>query len=260
MSQEAQVSTLRTVKTKSNAKIVELAHAAGSPSRDKPLNAISADSAYIHADPTLNTPIVGFNAAAKRLCDFTIGSIALLVLLPIFIIISVIIKLNSTGPALFYQQRRGRNGAVIKVYKFRTMYQDYSTPIPTATSFKQTRKDDPRVTNFGALLRKTSLDELPQLINVIQGSMSLVGPRPHPIPLDEEFKRIIPSLNSRYTVKPGVTGWAQVNGLRGETLRMEDMAARIEHDRFYIKNWTLWLDVKILAVTAIKGWTHRNAY
>jgi len=233
------VSTVRTIETrtiettKSNKKIVELAQSAN---------------------------IVGFNAAFKRLCDFVIGGIALLVLMPLLALLSILIKLDSNGPALFHQQRLGRNRELIKVYKFRTMYQNYSTPVPTATSFIQTQKGDPRVTRIGAILRKTSLDELPQLFNVLQGSMSLVGPRPHPLPLDEQYKHIIPALNSRYAVKPGVTGWAQINGFRGETTRVEDMVARVEHDRHYIKNWTLWLDIKIIAVTAIKGWTHRNAY
>ena len=125
---------------------------------------------------------------------------------------------------------------------------------------KQAEKNDPRITRIGAIMRKTSLDELPQLFNVVQGSMSLVGPRPHPIPLDEKFKQVIPALNSRYAVKPGITGWAQINGFRGETTRIDDMVGRIEHDRHYIKNWTLWLDLKIIVKTAFKGWTHTNAY
>ena len=140
------------------------------------------------------------------------------------------------------------------------MYEDHSTPVPTSESFVQTRKNDPRVTALGAFLRKTSLDELPQLINVIQGNMSLVGPRPHPMPLDEKFRDLIPSMDLRYAVKPGITGWAQVNGFRGETTRVEDMVARVEHDCHYIKHWSLWLDIKIICVTAIKGWTHNNAY
>jgi len=211
-------------------------------------------------DLSLITPIVGFRAACKRLFDFIVGSVALLVLMPLLAVVSILIKLDSTGPALFYQQRRGRNGESIDVYKFRTMYQDHSTPVPTKSSFIQTQKNDPRVTRIGAFLRKTSLDELPQLLNVVQGSMSMVGPRPHPAPLDDKFKHVIPALNSRYTIKPGLTGWAQVNGFRGETTRLEDMVARVEHDRHYIKNWTLWLDIKIIAITAIKGWTHQNAY
>jgi len=180
--------------------------------------------------------------------------------MPLFVIISILIKLDSTGPAFFYQQRSGRHGESINVYKFRTMYQNYSTPVPTDKSFIQTQQNDRRITRLGAMLRKTSIDELPQLFNVIEGSMSLVGPRPHPAPLDEQFKHVIPTIQSRYAVKPGLTGWAQVNGFRGETKRVEDMVARVEHDRHYIKNWTLWLDIKIIALTVIKGWTHRNAY
>jgi len=215
---------------------------------------------FVNSVPDQKTPISGFGAALKRLFDFLISGIALIVLAPLLILLSILIKLDSNGPALFKQQRQGRNGDTINVYKFRTMYQNFSTPVPTSTSFKQTQKNDPRITRIGAILRKLSLDELPQLFNVLQGSMSLVGPRPHPAPLDEQYLHIIPALNSRYSVKPGLTGWAQINGFRGETARIEDMIARVEHDRHYIKNWTLWLDIKIIALTAIKGWTHRNAY
>ena len=210
---------------------------------------------FVNSDPIPITPIVGLDAAFKRLMDFMIGGSALLVLLPFLALLSILIKLDSTGPALFCQQRRGRNREIIKVYKFRTMYQDQS-----AAAFKQAEKNDPRITRIGAIMRKTSLDELPQLFNVVQGSMSLVGPRPHPIPLDEKFKQVIPALNSRYAVKPGITGWAQINGFRGETTRIDDMVGRIEHDRHYIKHWTLWLDLKIIVKTAFKGWTHTNAY
>jgi len=210
---------------------------------------------FVNSEPLPITPIVGLDAAFKRLMDFAIGGTALLLLLPFLALLSILIKLDSTGPALFCQQRRGRNREIIKVYKFRTMYQDQS-----AAAFKQAEKNDPRITRIGAIMRKTSLDELPQLFNVVQGSMSLVGPRPHPIPLDEKFKQVIPALNSRYAVKPGITGWAQINGFRGETTRIDDMVGRIEHDRHYIKNWTLWLDLKIIVKTAFKGWTHTNAY
>ena len=254
------MSTLKTAKTKRETRAATGGQPVGSTASSSESALVEDMHTFAYTDPTLHTPIVGLNAAFKRLCDFLIGSIALIVLLPLLILVSILIKLDSTGPALFYQQRRGRHGEKIDVYKFRTMFQDYSTPVPTAKSFIQTQKNDPRVTRIGAFLRKTSLDELPQLFNVVQGSMSLVGPRPHPMPLDEQFRHIIPALYSRYTVKPGLTGWAQVNGYRGETTRVEDMVARVEHDRHYIKNWSLWLDIKILAVTAIKGWTHHNAY
>ena len=208
----------------------------------------------IHSDTSTLLPIAGLNAAFKRLEDFVFGSIALLILFPLMAVISIAVKLDSTGPALFCQARSGRNREIIKVYKFRTMYQSGSR------EFKQAKKDDPRITRIGAFLRKTSLDELPQLFNVIQGSMSLVGPRPHPLKLDEDFKYVIPALSSRYCVKPGITGWAQINGFRGETRRVSDMVSRVEHDRHYIKNWSLFLDIKILVLTVFKGWVHKNAY
>ncbi|MFK7889911.1 MAG: exopolysaccharide biosynthesis polyprenyl glycosylphosphotransferase [Granulosicoccus sp.] len=218
----------------------------------------SADSLnltpFIFTDSRPLSPIVGLHAAVKRLEDILLGSAALLLLCPLMALIALIIKLDSTGPALFCQARSGRNRQIIKVYKFRTMFQN------DVTEFKQASKDDPRITRIGAFLRKTSLDELPQLINVIQGSMSLVGPRPHPLKLDEDFKYVIPSLYSRYCVKPGITGWAQINGFRGETRRVSDMISRIEHDRHYIQNWSVYLDLKILFVTTFKGWMHKNAY
>lgn len=256
------MSSVRSIRTKINKNIVQLTKSVEVTEPDEHSKPAQFWHSFVNNDTTTtaNTPILGLNAALKRLCDLIIGGIALIVLAPFLVLLSIIIKLDSTGPALFYQQRQGRNRELIKVYKFRTMYQDFSTPSPTATSFKQTQKNDPRVTRIGAFLRKTSLDELPQLFNVVQGSMSMVGPRPHPAPLDEQYKHVIPTIDSRYAVKPGLTGWAQVNGFRGETKRIEDMVARVEHDRHYIKNWTLWLDIKIIAITAIKGWTHGNAY
>lgn len=211
-------------------------------------------TSLVHSDSSTLEPIAGASAALKRLEDFVFGSIALLILFPLMALISIVVKLDSTGPALFCQARSGRNREIIKVYKFRTMYQNGSA------EFKQAQKDDPRITRIGAFLRKTSLDELPQLFNVIQGSMSLVGPRPHPLKLDEDFKYVIPALTSRYCVKPGITGWAQINGFRGETRRIADMVGRIEHDRHYVINWSLLFDIKILVLTVFKGWTHKNAY
>ncbi len=219
-----------------------------------PVNAKHWTSLVVSSDTETLQPIAGFGAALKRLEDFVFGSIALLILFPLMAIISIAVKLDSTGPALFCQARSGRNKSIIKVYKFRTMYQD------GPAEFKQAQKDDPRITRVGAFLRKTSLDELPQLFNVIQGTMSMVGPRPHPLKLDEDFKYVIPALNSRYCVKPGITGWAQINGFRGETRRVSDMVSRIEHDRHYVKNWSIFMDIKILVMTVFKGWTHKNAY
>lgn len=229
---------------------------------DAPANApavdpISSDSHWrsiAASDNTSLRPLSGIACAAKRAFDFAAGSVALVLLFPVMVLVSIAIKLDSTGPALYCQSRSGRNREVIKVYKFRTMFQSPSS------EFRQASKDDPRITKIGAFLRRTSLDELPQLFNVIQGSMSLVGPRPHPLKLDEDFRHVIPGLHSRYCVKPGITGWAQINGFRGETRQLKDMLGRIDHDRHYIRNWSLWLDFRIVLLTAFKGWTHENAY
>lgn len=221
---------------------------------DESLPLVTPWPSLVTLDNQVLRPLSGLGAVLKRIEDFVLASVALVLAFPLLAAIAVIIKLDSTGPALFCQARSGRNREVIKVYKFRTMYQSGST------EFRQASRNDPRVTRVGAFLRRTSLDELPQLLNVLQGTMSLVGPRPHPLQLDEDFKYVIPALNSRYCVKPGITGWAQVNGFRGETSRLSDMVGRIEHDRHYIRHWSLWLDIKILAVTVLKGWTHKNAY
>ena len=227
-----------------------------------PANAATLDSglddaqhwrSLVSVDHGVLQPISGASAALKRLEDLVLGLLAVLLLSPLMLIISLVIKLDSTGPALFCQPRNGRNREIIRIYKFRTMYQSKS-------AFRQAQKDDPRITRVGAFLRRTSLDELPQLFNVIQGSMSLVGPRPHPLQLDEDYRYVIPALASRYSVKPGITGWAQISGYRGETRRVSDMVGRIEHDRFYIRHWSLWFDIKILCLTVFKGWTHENAY
>ncbi len=236
-----------------NNNLVAEAISANAPSIEDPKNAAHWRSIAAVENNTLK-PISGLGAALKRLEDFVFGSIALIILFPLMAVISIAVKLDSTGPALFCQARSGRNREIIKVYKFRTMYQGGSL------EFRQAQKNDPRITRIGAFLRRTSLDELPQLFNVIQGSMSLVGPRPHPLKLDEDFKYVIPALNSRYCVKPGISGWAQINGFRGETHNVSDMLGRIEHDRYYIKHWSIWLDLKILVLTMLKGWTHKNAY
>ncbi len=247
------MSSVSAIKTNQNNAGIDAVSANAASIDDLSVEELSLGT-LIHSDTSTLVPITGINAALKRLEDFVLGSIALLILFPLMALISIAVKLDSTGPALFCQARSGRNREIIKVYKFRTMYQSGSQ------EFKQAKKDDPRITRIGAFLRKTSLDELPQLFNVIQGSMSLVGPRPHPLKLDEDFKYVIPALNSRYCVKPGITGWAQINGFRGETRRVSDMVSRIEHDRHYVKNWSLFLDVKILVLTVFKGWVHKNAY
>ena len=247
------MSSASAIKTNNNTAGIEATSANSASIDDLSVEELGLGT-LIHSDTSTLVPITGINAAIKRLEDFVLGSIALVILFPLMALISIAIKLDSTGPALFCQARSGRNREIINVYKFRTMYQNGSQ------EFKQAKRDDPRITRIGAFLRKTSLDELPQLFNVIQGSMSLVGPRPHPLKLDEDFKYVIPALSSRYCVKPGITGWAQINGFRGETRRVSDMVSRIEHDRHYVKNWSLFLDIKILVVTVFKGWVHKNAY
>lgn len=173
------------------------------------------------------------------------------------IVIGFLIKLTSRGPVFFKQKRYGFNGKEIIVWKFRTMRVEKPD---TSKKYHQATKNDPRVTPVGRILRKTSLDELPQFINVLQGRMSIVGPRPHPILLDEQFRKRIYGYMLRHKVKPGITGWAQVNGWRGETDTIEKMEKRIEHDIFYIKNWSLTFDLKIVLLTFFKGFTGDNAY
>jgi putative colanic acid biosynthesis UDP-glucose lipid carrier transferase len=142
------------------------------------------------------------------------------------------------------------------VNKFRTMYHSR----PSEDGVPQARKHDPRVTRMGRILRSTSLDELPQLFNVLQGNMSMIGPRPHAVVHNEQFEQLIGGYNGRHKVKPGITGWAQINGFRGQTDTLEKMRARVEHDIFYIENWSLLFDIKIMLLTGLAGWTHKNAY
>ncbi len=192
----------------------------------------------------------------KRIGDRLLAGLLLALFAPVLGLIGLLIRLDSPGPILFRQSRHGIDKKPFIIYKFRTMYSG-----PTgAKPFKQATKNDPRTTRVGRLLRRTSLDELPQLFNVLKGNMSLVGPRPHPIELDEQFLALLPGYHARFSVRPGITGWAQVNGWRGETKTLEEMDARIEHDLYYIEHWSLWLDLKILWLTAFLGWFHRNAY
>ncbi len=187
----------------------------------------------------------------KRLLDLTVSTlVVLLVMVWLVPLLSLVIRLTSPGPALFVQLRTGRNGRLFRCLKFRTMSYD-----PNA-QFKQATKNDCRVTRIGALLRKTNLDELPQVLNVLRGDMSVVGPRPHPIALDAQHWNTLPHYPSRYTVKPGITGLAQVRGHRGETARLIDMAHRVRLDRLYIQKQSVWLDLKICwwtATSMIKG-------
>ncbi|MCI0558529.1 MAG: undecaprenyl-phosphate glucose phosphotransferase [Nitrososphaera sp.] len=200
-------------------------------------------------------PLSGWNLIAKEIEDKVVAGITILVLLPVFVLIALAIKLDSTGPVLFRQRRHGFNNEVFAVFKFRTMDHNWSEQ-----TVPQARRNDPRVTRVGRLLRRTSLDELPQLFNVLEGSMSLVGPRPHALPHNNEYAKSIPGFFSRHRIKPGMTGWAQVNGLRGETDCPEKMSKRVEYDLYYIENWSLLFDLQILIKTLFVGFVHKNAY
>ena len=191
----------------------------------------------------------------KRIEDVILSVLILFLIAPVLLVISVAIKLNSAGPVIFKQKRYGLNGKEIKVYKFRSM-----TTQDNGAIVKQAVKGDARITSIGAFLRKTSLDELPQFINVLQGKMSIVGPRPHAVAHNEEYRKIVPKYMQRHLVKPGITGWAQINGWRGETDTIEKMEKRVEFDLHYINSWSLWLDIKIIILTVFKGFVNKNAY
>lgn len=190
-------------------------------------------------------PLAGWGAPFKRAEDVVLTSVLLVLLAPALLLIAILIKLDSPGPVLFRQERYGFNNERIIVFKFRTMHHD---PDPDP-SVPQVRRNDPRITRLGAFLRRTSLDELPQLINVLRGDMSLVGPRPHATAHNEKYARLIDGYLVRHRMKPGITGWAQVNGWRGETETVEKMRRRLEHDLFYIANWSPLLDIKVLLLT-----------
>lgn len=202
------------------------------------------------------SPMSGMARVIKRLEDLVIGSIISLLVLPICLGIALAIKITSPGPVLFKQYRTGVNGKQFKVYKFRSMkiHEEESGQVTQAT------KGDSRITPIGAFLRRTSLDELPQFYNVLQGRMSIVGPRPHALAHNEYYKELVESYMRRHKVKPGITGWAQVNGLRGETDTLEKMEKRVEYDLWYIDNWSLWLDLRIIFLTIFKGFINKNAY
>ncbi|WP_426191515.1 undecaprenyl-phosphate glucose phosphotransferase [Massilia sp. DWR3-1-1] len=192
----------------------------------------------------------------KRAEDLVISSVLLLLIAPLLLLIALAIKLDSKGPVIFKQRRHGFNNDVFEVYKFRSM-----TVADSASSeVKQATRNDFRVTKVGKFLRRSSLDELPQLFNVIRGSMSIVGPRPHAVQHNIEFSSIISEYFARHNVKPGITGWAQVNGLRGETNTVDKMHRRVQFDLHYIENWSLALDIKIILRTAIAVWFDANAY
>jgi putative colanic acid biosynthesis UDP-glucose lipid carrier transferase len=201
------------------------------------------------------TPFVGLNGLLKRLSDIIISFAALLLLAPVLLTIALLVRLGSPGPAIFRQRRYGLDGEEINVYKFRSMRVEEN-----GAQIKQAKRNDSRVTRLGAILRRTSLDELPQLVNVLQGRMSLVGPRPHAVAHNELYRKLIKGYMVRHKVRPGITGWAQVNGLRGETDTVEKMAARIRYDLDYLRNWSLRLDIHILFKTLVLVANDKQAY
>lgn len=202
-----------------------------------------------------DAPLTFPNACLKRLEDLVVGAMILLLISPLMLLIALAVKLTSPGPVLFKQTRHGLRGEKFQVLKFRTM-----TVCENGHHIKQATRNDSRITRVGAFLRKTSLDELPQFLNVIQGHMSIVGPRPHAVAHNEEYRHLIPGYMLRHLMKPGITGWAQVNGWRGETDTLFKMQKRVELDMEYIRGWSLGLDMKIIFVTAFKALNDKNAY
>jgi putative colanic acid biosynthesis UDP-glucose lipid carrier transferase len=202
------------------------------------------------------SPMVGINRILKAIEDRVLALVMLVLTAPLLMLVAIGVKLSSPGPIIFRQQRHGWDGQPFTLYKFRTMVVHSETD----DCVTQACRNDPRVTRFGAFLRRTSLDELPQLINVLQGDMSLVGPRPHAVSHNEYYKNLIEPYRGRARVKPGITGWAQVNGFRGATNALEKMVKRVEYDIYYIENWSLWFDLKIMLLTLVKGFYHENAY
>jgi Undecaprenyl-phosphate glucose phosphotransferase len=218
---------------------------------------------YLGKVPTLDVfeaPITDWDLVMKWLFDHIVGSIVLLMALPVMALVALAIRLDSPGPVLFRQKRFGFNNERIDVYKFRSLYHHQADP----TASKVVTKNDPRVTRVGRFIRKTSLDELPQLFNVVfKGNLSLVGPRPHAVQAKAEnrlYDEVVDGYFARHRVKPGITGWAQVNGWRGETDTREKIEQRIEHDLYYIENWSVLLDLYIVAVTPIRLMSTENAY
>ena len=201
------------------------------------------------------TPLLGINGTIKRWTDLLLGSIFFLALLPLMLAIAIAVRVTSPGPVLFRQRRYGLYGEPITVYKFRSMTVSEDGP-----TIVQAKKNDQRLTKIGAFLRRSSLDELPQFINVLQGHMSIVGPRPHAVAHNEEYRKVIKGYMLRHKVKPGITGWAQVHGFRGETATIDKMEARVRYDLEYFRNWSIWLDLWIIIKTIKVVFKRDNAY
>jgi putative colanic acid biosysnthesis UDP-glucose lipid carrier transferase len=219
---------------------------------------IQARSGEIHGIPVVamcETPFYGYRGVAKRLTDIGFSALILLLLLPLLVLIAIVVKASSPGPVIFKQRRYGLDGREIAVYKFRTM-----SVVEDGADVRQASKSDSRITPVGAVLRRSSMDELPQLINVLQGRMSLVGPRPHAVAHNEEYRKLIKGYMVRHKVLPGITGLAQVNGCRGETSKLEEMEARVNYDLDYLRHWTPMLDIKIQLLTVVKVFRDEKAY
>jgi putative colanic acid biosynthesis UDP-glucose lipid carrier transferase len=202
-----------------------------------------------------DSPFRGLARIIKRLEDLVLGTIFLVLAAPVMLAAALAIKLTSKGPVFFRQRRHGENGVEFGVLKFRSM-----RTMENGAVVVQAQRRDPRITGVGAFLRRTSLDELPQFINVLKGEMSMVGPRPHAVAHNELYRTRIMEYMRRHKVKPGITGWAQVNGHRGETDTLEKMVARVDHDLEYIRRWSLWLDIKIIFLTVFGRKVRQNAY
>ena len=200
-------------------------------------------------------PLSAFDIAIKRAFDLAFATISLIVLSPLFLLVSLAIKLDLSGPIFFRQMRHGFNNEEINVFKFRSM-----TSAKNGKDFEQTVENDGRVTRVGRIIRRTNIDELPQLINVLRGEMSIVGPRPHATTHNELFNNLITPFSRRHNVKPGITGWAQVNGFRGITDTIEKMQQRVEHDLYYVDNWSFLFDIKIILITLFSKRAYINAY
>jgi putative colanic acid biosysnthesis UDP-glucose lipid carrier transferase len=209
--------------------------------------------------PAINlaaSPITDLRVLPKRVFDRLFAFGALTALAPLMLVIAAMVKLSSPGPVFFRQKRKGIDGNQFEIYKFRSM----KVHAEVAGKVTQATRRDPRITAVGAFLRRTSLDELPQFINVLRGEMSVVGPRPHALEHDDIYKDLVKGYMHRYRIKPGITGWAQINGYRGETDRIEKMMGRVKLDLYYMQNWTFWLDIKIVVLTFWKGFVGSNAY
>ncbi|HVY17104.1 MAG TPA: undecaprenyl-phosphate glucose phosphotransferase [Rhodopila sp.] len=216
----------------------------------------------VHGAVALTTqklPIETWGSVAKRIEDLVLASVALIVAMPVMVLVAIAIKLDSPGPVFFHQARQGFNNNTITVLKFRTMKHNTNDNLGIGRVVQATR-GDARITRVGRFLRRSSIDEVPQLFNVLKGEMSLVGPRPHAIAHNEQYSALITEYLGRHRVQPGITGWAQANGFRGETDTLEKMRSRVEYDLYYVENWSILFDLRIIAQTAWSIIFGRNAY